>query len=121
MVSMTSAHGSDCSKAAGWPRLFFFLMNAGDLGVAIHTHGASPALAGRLRDEIGAWLPDDIEAYVDFLRAARERCKREILGISRRGDIARFLASREGYRQFSELDASHRDGWLDEVMNMEES
>ncbi len=45
----------------------------GGVTVAVSTEGASPALAGLLREGLEAVIPDDIERWVDKARALREQ------------------------------------------------
>lgn len=58
------------------PSLCTFFMPAmikrGDLCVAISTGGKSPAYAARLRKELEAMLPDDIETVLDKMGALRK-------------------------------------------------
>jgi uroporphyrin-III C-methyltransferase/precorrin-2 dehydrogenase/sirohydrochlorin ferrochelatase/precorrin-2 dehydrogenase/sirohydrochlorin ferrochelatase len=47
------------------------------VSITVSTDGASPALAGRLRDEAGRLLSDDVAALAERLAAARAAIKEQ--------------------------------------------
>ncbi len=102
------------------PELCQFIVPAfvdrGDVTLAIFTHGAAPALSGRLRREAAEWLPEDIEEYAAFLKFARGCGKQAIPSVEQRFAFGRYLASREGYREWKARDASARTRWLEDVV-----
>ena len=49
----------------------------GAVSIAVSTDGASPALAGRLRDEAGRLLSDDVAALAERLAATRAAIKEQ--------------------------------------------
>ena len=48
-----------------------------DVTVAISTGGRAPALAGLLREAIDAWLPSDLDAWLEAADEARREWKRD--------------------------------------------
>jgi siroheme synthase-like protein len=49
------------------------LLRRGGVTVAISTGGRAPALAGLLRQALGALLPDDLEAWLELAERSREQ------------------------------------------------
>jgi siroheme synthase-like protein len=91
------------------------VVRRGDLVVAVGTGGASPALAGAVRDEIAAFLPADYAALTDLAREVRADLRRHgrsadgeawrgalgadlrvLLAEGRHGEAARRLRERLG-------------------------
>ena len=102
------------------PELCQFIVPAvvdrGQVTLAIFTHGNAPAFSGRLRREAEEWLPEDVEEYVAFLSFARGCGKRAIPSVEQRFAFGRYLASREGYREWKARDAAARTRWLEDVV-----
>lgn len=55
-----------------------------DVTVAISTGGRAPALAGLLREAIDAWLPGDLDAWLEAADEARRGWKRDGVPMERR-------------------------------------
>jgi uroporphyrin-III C-methyltransferase / precorrin-2 dehydrogenase / sirohydrochlorin ferrochelatase len=55
-----------------------------DVTIAISTGGRAPALAGLLREALDAWLPQDIERWMDAADEARRRWKADGVPMDRR-------------------------------------
>ncbi len=48
-----------------------------DVTVAVSTGGKAPALAGLVREALEAWLPDDLDRWMDAAEDARGRWRRD--------------------------------------------
>lgn len=72
--------------------LFPALVKEGHLTVGISTEGASPALAGYLRGQIEAMLPDGIGEQLDQMEILREQVKKEFPDQEDRVEILRKSA-----------------------------
>ncbi len=68
--------------------------------VAISTGGASPALAGYLKDKVAEALPERIGSFAIALGRMREALKARICDVARRGEMLKALAGQEGYEAF---------------------
>jgi uroporphyrin-III C-methyltransferase/precorrin-2 dehydrogenase/sirohydrochlorin ferrochelatase len=55
-----------------------------DVTIAISTGGRAPALAGLLREAIDAWLPHDLDAWLEAADEARRGWKRDGVPMERR-------------------------------------
>jgi uroporphyrin-III C-methyltransferase/precorrin-2 dehydrogenase/sirohydrochlorin ferrochelatase len=55
-----------------------------DVTIAISTGGRAPALAGLLREAIDAWLPHDLDAWLEAADEARREWKRDGVPMERR-------------------------------------
>ena len=55
-----------------------------DVTVAISTGGRAPALAGLLREAIDAWLPGDLDAWLEAADEARRGWKRDGVAMEQR-------------------------------------
>jgi len=55
-----------------------------DITVAISTGGRAPALAGLLREAIDAWLPSDLDTWVEAADEARRGWKRDRVPMEQR-------------------------------------
>ncbi|RYL94925.1 siroheme synthase [Sporolactobacillus sp. THM7-4] len=55
------------------------VLRRGKLTITVSTGGASPLLAGRIRNEISKTLDDNSEAYLDFLFQFREKIRKKQL------------------------------------------
>ncbi len=53
-------------------------ISKGELTVAISTNGTSPAYAKRLREQIEALIPEDIDAVLEEMAALREKLQCEV-------------------------------------------
>ena len=68
---------------------------AGDLTVAVSTSGKGPALAGRVRDDLAALLPEGIDGLVRLLALVRERMDRSGQAFEENGKrMKAFLSER---------------------------
>ena len=74
--------------------------STGDVTIAIGTGGASPALAGRLKECIAAALPERVGEFAAALLEIRGQVKSCISDIDRRGEILKKLSSDAGYQAF---------------------
>lgn len=110
-----AARGILCN-VADTPELCDFnvpaVVEQGNLVIAVSTGGASPALSARLRGDIEAWLPEDMETYVQFLNDAREMARQEVPDPELRMDLARHLASQEGFNRFRGSTPEERAAWV---------
>jgi len=73
---------------------------AGEVVVAVGTGGASPALAGRIRDQLAAALPERIGDFAAALARLRDELKHTLPHAEPRMAILRRLASREAHEAF---------------------
>ncbi|MCK4602831.1 MAG: bifunctional precorrin-2 dehydrogenase/sirohydrochlorin ferrochelatase [Phycisphaerae bacterium] len=81
----------------------FFLPAAAydrDVVVAVGTGGASPVLAGKLRQYIATALPRHIGEFAAALAKAREKLQSEVLDGDRRSEIMRRLADDDVFEAF---------------------
>ncbi len=92
------------------------IVERGELMLGVSTQGLAPALAARLRAEIEAWLPADIEEYLHFLDHARQRAKKMLARPEDRASLGRRLASREGHERFAALSSEQRRAWVDALI-----
>ncbi|MHC4294803.1 MAG: precorrin-2 dehydrogenase/sirohydrochlorin ferrochelatase family protein [Planctomycetota bacterium] len=68
--------------------------------VAISSGGASPALAGHLKNRLAEALPKRIGSFAAALGQMREELKVRISDVAHRGEILKALAGDEGYAAF---------------------
>ena len=82
---------------------FYFgsVISRGDLQIAISTAGESPAVAQRLRREIGEQLPEDLGAWLEDLGQLR----REVLETHPRSEARKSLLHRLARRQVCESES----------------
>lgn len=86
--------------------LFPALVKRGELTVGISTGGASPTAAVWLKEQVGALIPENMEAILDYLAGQRSQVRALFPEESRRGDVlkALFLACMERRRALSEAE-----------------
>jgi uroporphyrin-III C-methyltransferase/precorrin-2 dehydrogenase/sirohydrochlorin ferrochelatase len=87
-----------CNSVDDIPNCDFFfgsVVTRGDLQIAISTAGESPAVAQRLRREIGEQLPEDLGPWLQRLGELR----REVLATLPRGEERRLLLHELAQRQ----------------------
>jgi len=92
------------------------IMEAGDLRITIATNGASPSYGARLRREWTEHLPEYLQAYLDFLRRARDQSKTAISNPSLRMRFNAYLASPEGESRFAQCPPEQRAAWVDTLL-----
>ena len=61
-----------------------WMVRRSDVTVAISTGGRAPALAGLLREAIDAWLPSDLDAWLEAADEARLGWKRDSVPMEQR-------------------------------------
>ena len=90
----------------------------GELIMALSTSGSSPAMAARLRREIAAHIPENIEVILPALREARELLKNDpaFSGIesTRRGTILKGVVADDD--ALEKLTSAYEDGTLKEFL-----
>lgn len=88
------------------------LVRRGDLQVAISTGGASPALARRLREELGDLIGPEYALLIDVLRAARIHLQSSPLTAEVRREILSKLAGPEFRECVLKRDFASADAFL---------
>lgn len=90
----------------------------GDLVLALSTGGASPAMSARLRRELEAHIPENIESMLIVLREARTMLMSEdefrLLGPTERGDLLKKIVNSDTL--LSDLIDRHEKGELKEFL-----
>ena len=76
------------------------IVSDGDVIVAIGTGGASPALAGRLKNCIANALPQRIGEFSAALLRVRDLVKARVDDLDRRGEILKTLSNESSYQVF---------------------
>lgn len=76
------------------------VVNDDDVVVAVGTGGASPALAGRLKENIADALPERIGLFARLLGEMREQVKASIPDPCRRNEILKTLSGQSSYTAF---------------------
>jgi precorrin-2 dehydrogenase/sirohydrochlorin ferrochelatase len=76
------------------------VLKRGPIQVAVGTAGASPYLAGRIRDLIGGWLDRAYEPFARKLAALRPVIMERITRMETRRGIYQQLAGRESFDRF---------------------
>ncbi len=79
------------------------LLKKGLLTVAVSTAGSSPALARRIRDEIGAVISPEYEVYTEYLNKIRPQVLARVKDGSRRKALLKYLAAAEFFSVFKKL------------------
>jgi uroporphyrin-III C-methyltransferase/precorrin-2 dehydrogenase/sirohydrochlorin ferrochelatase len=95
------ARNIPCNSVDDIPNCDFFfgsVVSRGNLQIAISTTGESPAFAQRLRHEIDAQLPEDIDVWLKNLGQLR----RQVLGNHPRGEARKSLLHQLAQRQVCE-------------------
>jgi precorrin-2 dehydrogenase/sirohydrochlorin ferrochelatase len=85
------------------------VVSRGKLRLAISTSGAAPALAKRLREDLGSAFDEEFASFVDWLADLREAVQRGEPDAERRR--AQLRAALEGFRLTATL--RYPDGWKD--------
>ena len=117
----------DCNKAPALcnvvddPDLCHFTVPAvlkrGPIQVAVGTAGASPYLAGRLRDLIGGWLDRAYEPFARKLAALRPAIIERVPKEDRRKAIFQRLAGRESFDRFKREGSESWYEWISSTVN----
>jgi len=89
------------------------VLRRGPIQVAVATCGASPYLAGRIRDLIGGWLDRAYEPFAKLLASIRPKVLDEISQIDRRKEIFQRLAGRESFEHFKREGEAGWRKWAD--------
>ncbi len=76
------------------------IARSGAVVVAVGTGGASPALAGQLKNRIAKALPERIGDFAAALLHMRDKVKATVSDITRRSEILKTLASESSYEAF---------------------
>lgn len=79
------------------------LLKKGLLTVAVSTAGSSPALARRVRNELGASLSSEYEAYTQFLNKIRPQVLARVKDAGQRKALLEYLAGAEFFAAFETL------------------
>jgi len=79
------------------------LLKKGLLTMAVSTAGSSPALARRVRDELGALLEPEYEAYTLYLQRVRSRVLARVKDSHQRKALLKYLAGAEFFFVFKAL------------------
>ena len=72
----------------------------GDVTVAVGTGGASPGLAGFLRDRLSAALPPRVGDFANALSQLRAELRDRCGDVAARAEIMKRLSSQSGYEAF---------------------
>lgn len=96
------------------------MLRRGPLVISVLSSGAAPALSKRLRRMLEELFPEDYGAYVTFLGEARDLAKRMLSDASKRHDLAKYLASPQGEKAFTDMTAARRKVWLDQLIDAEQ-
>ncbi|MFI5109199.1 MAG: bifunctional precorrin-2 dehydrogenase/sirohydrochlorin ferrochelatase [Terriglobales bacterium] len=97
------ARGILCNAVDEPERCHFYypaIVRRGLLQIAISTGGLSPALAGRLRQELEAQFGPEYERWIEELGALRQKAFARRADPQRRTRLLHRLASRRGYERF---------------------
>ncbi len=86
------------------------VLKRGPIQIAVGTAGASPYLAGRIRDLIGGWLDRAYEPFARRLAALRPVIQERIGKLDSRKAIFQQLAGRESFDRFKREGS---DSWCD--------
>ncbi len=86
------------------------LVSRGYLRLAVSTSGVAPALAGRLREQLGELFDDEFRVFLDWLAAIRDETQQAEPDAERRR--ARLRAAVEGFRLTGRLE--YPNAWLEE-------
>jgi precorrin-2 dehydrogenase / sirohydrochlorin ferrochelatase len=86
------------------------VLKRGPIQIAVGTAGASPYLAGRIRDLIGGWLDRAYEPFARRLAALRPVIQERIGKLDNRKAIFQQLAGRESFDRFKR---EGTDSWCD--------
>lgn len=76
------------------------VVQRGSLQIAISTGGHSPALAQRLRKQLGRQFGPEYERWLDALGKAREKLFASAIAASRRKRLLHRMASPRAFREF---------------------
>jgi precorrin-2 dehydrogenase/sirohydrochlorin ferrochelatase len=76
------------------------VLKRGPIQIAVGTSGASPYLAGRIRDLIGGWLDRAYEPFARKLAALRPLIMQKVTQSDSRKGIYQQLAGRESFDRF---------------------
>ncbi len=79
------------------------LLRKGLLTVAVSTAGSSPALARRVRNELGAFLSSEYEGYTQFLNKMRPLVLARVKDAGQRKALLEYLAGAEFFTAFGTL------------------
>jgi len=85
----------------------------GPIQVAVGTSGASPYLAGRIRDLIGGWLDHTYESFAKILAEMRITVIDSVTQIDRRKAIFQKLAGKESFERFKHGGENSWLKWVD--------
>jgi precorrin-2 dehydrogenase / sirohydrochlorin ferrochelatase len=97
------ARGILCNAVDEPERCHFYypaIVRRGPLQIAISTRGLSPALASRLRRELGEQFGPEYERWIEELGALRQKAFTRRTDPRRRARLLQRLASRKGYERF---------------------
>ncbi|MFP7299610.1 NAD(P)-binding protein [Neobacillus niacini] len=67
----------------------------GRLSISVSTGGASPTLAGKIKEQLESQFDEQFEDYVEFLFSARQRILQEVKEPSRKREILSAIVSEE--------------------------
>lgn len=93
------------------------VLKRGPIQIAVGTAGASPYLAGRLRDLIGGWLDRAYEPFARKLAALRPSIVEKVPRIETRKTIFQRLAGRESFDRFKREGGNAWCEWISETTN----
>ena len=73
------------------------VVRKGNLKIAISTNGKSPTIAKRLKEEIGAMIPEEMESVLDNMQAIRQRMNGDFSEKVRRlNNLTEVLVAKQG-------------------------
>lgn len=93
------------------------VLKRGPIQIAVGTAGASPYLAGRLRDLIGGWLDRAYEPFARKLAALRPKIIERESRPERRKSIFQRLAGRESFDRFKREGGAAWCEWISQTVD----
>lgn len=97
------------------------VLDSGDLRISVSTNGKSPSYGARLRRNIEEQLPENLDAYLNFLGEARDHSKQQIEDGKLRMRFNAYLASEEGQLWFENTEPEKRAAELEGLIRKPES
>jgi precorrin-2 dehydrogenase/sirohydrochlorin ferrochelatase len=97
------------------------VLKRGPIQIAVGTSGASPYLAGRIRDLIGGWLDRAYEPFARKLAALRPLIMQRISQSDSRKGIYQQLAGRESFDRFKREGTESWCKWISQTTRDEVS
>jgi precorrin-2 dehydrogenase/sirohydrochlorin ferrochelatase len=94
------------------------VIRRGKLAIAVSTSGASPSLAGEIRDKLEQEYGEEYESYLDFLGELRLRVQQQIIEPSVRRKILKEVLKLDILAWIRE-GSFEKEAWLERLLNDE--